>query len=78
MCYTYYSKYINVFRDRQATRPERMNEMKTKKVMYKLTMKLIGIHSSLLLALGFNKWQIRDYSPVRHLLISAACRLAVK
>lgn len=52
--------------------------MKIKKAMYELVMRLIGSHSALLMSLGFTKWQIRDYSPIRHLLDSVACHLAVK
>ncbi len=43
--------------------------------MFKLTMKLMSAHSAMLQALGLSKQQVRDYSPVHHLLALVAFNL---
>lgn len=43
--------------------------------MFRLTMKLMSVHSAMLQSLGFSKQQVRDYSPVHHLLALIAFNL---
>lgn len=43
--------------------------------MFKLTMKVMSAHSAMLQSLGFSKQQVRDYSPIHHLLVLVAFNL---
>lgn len=48
-----------------------------KRKAFEATMKLMSAHSAALQALGFSKWDVRDYSPVHALLVKIAFHLSI-
>lgn len=48
-----------------------------KKTMFETLMKAKAAHSTALQKLGFTKWQIRDHSPIHHLLTYITFRMAL-
>lgn len=47
-----------------------------RKALFTVAMKAINAHSALLQAIGYTKWQVRDYSPLHHVLVAIASALA--